>query len=390
MTKKYYYDDPYRREFEGVVLSCTPCKEGYLVELDGTAFYPAGGGQPGDTGTLGDTVVLDTHEREGRILHLCKDPLDVGSQVPGAIHWQRRFELMQQHSGEHLFSGLAHREYGLDNVGFHIGKEAVRVDLNGPLTLEEIQRVEHLTNQAIVENLPCTVTYPSPQELEQLAYRSKKALSGQVRIVNFGYADTCACCGTHVARTGEIGLVKVISAQPYKGGVRIFMQIGWQALADYEVRIQRIQALSQLLSAKPEDLTGAVEHLLHTSEETAQQLIAAKLKLFLAHLEQADLDQPMVVLFEEDLSPFDLCQCGKLLAQRVQAGAVLSGRDGTGYHYALVSEEQDMRPLCKALNEACSGRGGGKPHLVQGSLQGSRAEIAAFFQGAAFPLSDNR
>ena len=380
MTKKYYEQDPYLREFQGTVLSCQQAKDGYWVELDGTAFYPEGGGQPGDIGTLGAVRVLDTHVREDRVLHLCEQPLPVGETVTGQIDWQRRFAFMQQHSGEHLFSGLVHREFGWNNVGFHMGKEAVRVDVDGPMSAQDIQLAERLTNQAIVDNLPCCITFPTPEELQTLDYRSKKALTGPVRIVNFGYADTCACCGTHVARTGEIGLVEVISFQPYKGGMRILMQIGWQALADYEVRIQRLQALSQLLSAKPEDLLSATEHLLQSSEAVSQQFIALKQRIFLDHLAQADHQAPLVVLFEEGLTPFDLCQCGKLMAPQVPVGLVLSGSDQEGYHYAMVSEDQDVRAFGKALNAGCNGRGGGKPHLVQGSLTASRQEIDQFLQ----------
>lgn len=202
MTERIFYSDVYCRHFTAQVLSCQPRKKkGYEVVLDRTAFYPEGGGQPGDRGTLNDVTVSDTQERGEEIIHLTDQPLEVGAAVTGRLDWPHRFSLMQNHSGEHIVSGIIHRRTGGNNVGFHMGSDTITVDLDVELTAAELAEIEAEANRAVWANGVTQIFHPTAAELKELDYRSKKELSGDVRIVTFPGADTCACCGTHVSRT---------------------------------------------------------------------------------------------------------------------------------------------------------------------------------------------
>ena len=212
-TEKLYDQDPFLKEFTAQILSCEVIIDAWRVTLDRTAFYPEGGGQPADHGILGGAKVLDVREQDGVIFHICDKPVEIGETVTGSIDWDRRFDHMQQHSGEHIISGILCRLYHCDNVGFHLGAETVTIDYNADLTWEQVLKAERLANEAVWADRAVRIAFPSPAELAELDYRSKKELTGQVRIVEFPEADRCACCGTHVARAGQVGLVKVLSCQ---------------------------------------------------------------------------------------------------------------------------------------------------------------------------------
>ena len=229
--EKLYEENPFLARFTARVRSCAQGRKGWDVILDQTAFYPEGGGQPYDLGVLGGVQVLEVHEREGHVVHTCSAPLEVGSAVEGQIDWARRFDLMQHHSGEHIVSGLAHAMYGCDNMGFHMGADVITIDLSVELTQDQVRELEAAANRYIWEDRPVQITYPSPEELAHLEYRSKKAIEGQVRIVSFPGADTCACCGTHVSSSGQVGLVKLLSCQKFRSGVRIELVCGGRAFA---------------------------------------------------------------------------------------------------------------------------------------------------------------
>ena len=261
MTEKLYYNDPFCKTFTATVRACVQEKDAWAVTLDRTAFYPEGGGQPADHGTLGGVNVTGARERDGEVVHLCNGPLAVGEAVEGAIDWARRFDFMQQHSGEHIVSGILCGIFHCDNVGFHIGHDLVTIDFNAGLTAEDVLDIERRANQYIWEDHALSVAYPSPEELEKLDYRSKKALAGQVRIVSWPGADCCACCGTHVLRSGQVGLVKLLSCQKFREGVRIEMAAGGRALDRFNVIAGQNTRVSQLLSAKPDATAAAVERL---------------------------------------------------------------------------------------------------------------------------------
>ena len=379
-AEKLYYQDPHMREFDARVVSCAPGKHGFDVVLDRTAFYPEGGGQPGDTGMLGGVRVSDTHERGGEIVHYCDAPLETGSRVHGALDWQRRFDLMQQHSGEHLVSGIIHRRFGYDNVGFHMGAEMITIDLSGMLTPEQLRAVEQEANEAVWRDLPTEITYPDAETLRTLPYRSKKELSGEVRIVTFPGVDICACCGTHVKSTGEIGLIKIFSCEKFHEGVRLELLCGRRALEYLNGIYAQNRQISGLLSAKPMETADGVRRTL--DELSRQKARAAALETCVIEAQAAQYaGAGRLLLFEDGLSPDALRRLTD--AVMTQCGgrcAIFSGTDAEGYKYCVGEAGGDLRELTKALNTALRGRGGGKPFFVQGSVQALRSEIEAFFE----------
>ena len=260
-TIRLYYEDVYTKEFTATVLACREAKKGYHVVLDRSAFYPEGGGQPSDTGMLNDVKVTEVHEKDGELLHYTAKTLEAGTQVTGKIDWERRFDLMQQHSGEHIVSGLVHEAYGYDNVGFHMGSDVITIDFNGPLDEAQMAQIERKANEKIWENSAVEITYPDKEELEKLPYRSKKELTGKVRIVRFPGADLCACCGTHVSHTGEIGMVKLLSVVKFRDGVRMEMICGKRVLDYLSMVNEQNHQISVKLSAKADKTSEAVSRI---------------------------------------------------------------------------------------------------------------------------------
>lgn len=374
---KLYEQDPYLTTFSAAVQSCTQSKKGYDIVLDQTAFYPEGGGQPCDLGILGGTEVLDVQERGGQIIHTCKDPLEPGSTVTGTIDWARRFDLMQQHSGEHIVSGFAHSRWGCDNVGFHMGSELITIDLNTLLTEQDLAELEDQVNAYVWEDHPVQVRYPSKEELEQIPYRSKKAIDGQVRLITFPGADTCACCGTHISSSGQVGLVKLLSVQKFRDGVRIELVCGSRALRYLNTTLAQNRIVSNLLSAKPFQTGAAVERLLVETNQLKSHMLTMEQAHFAAVAEQY-AGAGDVVVFEDGLSPDSLRRlCDAVLDVCGGRCACFSGEEG-GFKYAIGHRGGDLRVFTKALNQTLSGRGGGKPEFVQGRVQAEQASIEAF------------
>lgn len=378
MTEKLFYQDAFLTAFQGTVLECTQEKDGWSVVLDRTAFYPEGGGQPADHGTLDGRVVHDVRENCGKVLHFCDGPLTVGQTVSGHIDWDRRFDFMQQHSGEHIVSGILCGKFGCDNVGFHIGHELVTIDFNAELSTEDVAFVEKKANAYIWEDHSIDVSYPSLDALEVLAYRSKKALSGQVRIVSWPEADCCACCGTHVRSSGQVGMVKLISCQKFRDGVRIEMAAGNRALQWINKISEQNTNVSQLLSAKPGETAAAVERL---------QKEVYLLKGRVAELEERDFARKAeeltgkgdVLLMEGPMEGGSLRKlCGAVKEKCGGRCAVFAG-DGETFQYAAAWDGGDLRGFVKELNAALNGRGGGKPEFVQGSVKASEESIRKFF-----------
>lgn len=380
MTEKLFYCDPFLKEFTASVLRCEQEKEYYAVVLDRTAFYPEGGGQSADHGTLNHTAVLDTRQRGDEIVHLCTAPLEVGCTVQGTIDFARRLDLMQQHSGEHIVSGLICSRFGCDNVGFHVGRDTVTIDFNAEITPEELGEVEQLANRYIQEDHPVVITYPSDEERKTLPYRSKKELTGAVRIVTFPGADCCACCGTHVNRSGQVGLVKLLSVVKFREGVRIEMLAGNRAIRHFDAVLAQNTHISQLLSAKPYETAAAVTRLqeqLYALQGRVMRLEAAE---FARKAEQyAGAGD---VLLWEDALPAESVRklCTAVLERCGGRCAVFAGTDGS-FQYAVGQPGGDLRALGKELNAALKGRGGGKPEFIQGSAACTAAEVRAFFEG---------
>lgn len=284
-TVKLYEADAYLGEFTATVKKCISEAGIYKVELDQTAFYPEGGGQPADQGTLGDARVLDVQEVDGTIWHTVTQLLEPGTEVVGKLDFERRFSNMQNHSGEHIVSGIIAREYGYHNVGFHMGSEAVTVDFDGVLTKEQLFEIEQQANDAVLRNVPITASLPDREELAQMEYRSKKEIEGQVRLITVEGYDCCACCGTHVSSTGEIRLIKLLGVQNYKGGVRISMLCGEKAFRDYLIKHTNLVGIGQLLSVKPEEAGDAVVRLKEKNIELKKELKQLKKQLYILEQE---------------------------------------------------------------------------------------------------------
>ena len=260
-TAKLYETDPYVQTFTATVLVCTPAGEQFAVQLDRTAFYPEGGGQPCDTGALGTALVTDVQEHGGVITHTVSAALPVGQTVEGRIDWARRRDHMEQHTGEHILSGTLHRLFGAENVGFHIGSPAVRMDMSVPLTAGQLAEAEARANAVIRADAPVRCWYPAPEDLAKLTYRSKKEIEGQVRIVTIPGADVCACCGTHTRTTGQVGQIKILASENYKGGVRLSIVCGARALEAAQAMRARQADIGALLSAKADQTAVAVHRV---------------------------------------------------------------------------------------------------------------------------------
>ena len=379
--EKLYYQIPYIRQFEAKVLSCEKGKKGFEVVLDRTAFYPEGGGQPSDTGTLGKSRVLEVHEQGERVVHYTDKELEEGQTVTGEIDWGSRFSNMQQHSGEHIVSGLIHGRYGYDNVGFHMGRDEMTIDLNGILTWEELMEIEKEANAVVFANRRIAVTYPSKEELQKLDYRSKKELSGQVRIVDVPGADCCACCGTHVEYTGEIGAIKFLSMIHYKGGVRISMLCGAKAMEDYRRKTDQAIEISNLLSAKQDRLAEAVERLKNEGAEKDARIGILTRELLNLKLERYENGQELLLVFETEMTPLQIRQFCDLLLEngKAKTAAVFTEDAKGGFHYCAGSRSCDMKQAGKTLNARLNGRGGGSPLMIQGTFQASEEEIRKVF-----------
>lgn len=387
MTERLYYADVYCREFFAEVTDCREGKHGYEITLDRTAFYPEGGGQPGDRGVLvtmqQDLVVIsDVHEKHGEVVHYADRPLEPGTAVAGRIDWAYRFDLMQNHSGEHIVSGLVHEKFGFENVGFHMSADRMTVDFSGEFSVEDMRLLELRANEVVWKNVPVGIRLYSEEEVKMLQYRSKKELHGQVRIVTFPGADVCACCGTHVGHSGEIGLIKLISLHKFRGGVRMEMVCGRKALEYVNEIGTQNQQISVLLSAKPGETADAVAHLKETEEKTRFRMNQMEQEVFARKAENLK-NAGDVLLFEDGLSPDSVRKLAVAVMEVCNGRcAVFSGDDEQGYKYGIGKQDGDLRTFVKEMNQTLHGRGGGKPFFAQGSVMAKRAEIEAFFKNA--------
>lgn len=378
-TVKLYYENAYTQDFTAVVQSCEAVKNGFAVTLDRTAFYPEGGGQPADHGTLGEARVLDVHEKDGVVTHLCDRALSVGAEVGGRIDWARRFDHMQQHSGEHIISGLLCSTFHCDNVGFHMGADAVTIDYNAPITWEQALEVERRANAYIWADHPIRIWYPSAEELATLPYRSKKELTGAVRITEFPGADRCACCGTHVSSSGQVGLLKLLSCQKFRDGVRLELLCGQRALDCLAAGWEQARQIGQALSVKPQSAFAAVSRL-------QEELLSLKEKA--ARLEEADFAHVAaqyrgagsVLHIAEPLDGDGARRLCDAIAKAAGGRcAVFAGQDGD-YRYAVIESGGDLRQFIKDMNTALHGRGGGRDGFAQGSAACTAEEVRTFFQ----------
>ena len=378
MTDKLFYKSVTDSEFEAEVKSCLKTEKGYQIILDRTLFYPEGGGQPADNGIICNAEIYDVQDSNGEVVHYSDKPLEVGAKVKGSVDMDRRHRLMQQHSGEHIVSGLIHNKFGYDNVGFHMGSDCITIDFNGTLTERDLDGIEKEANEIIYRDFEPHIFYPSSEELARLAYRSKKELEGDVRIVSFAECDTCDCCGLHVVRTGEIGIIKIIGFQKYKGGTRVSMLAGRQAYEDYAKKDIAVHGISTLLSSKPYEIKAAVEKLMNERNEIKEQLVSAKRKIFEMKMASVKDDEKCPVFFEDGLEPFELRLFADMLMEKFPSAAVFCGNDEEGYKYAIGSNKADVVLFIKEANNALNGKGGGKGNMVQGSFAAKADEIERY------------
>ena len=380
-TRRLYYEDVYQKEFTAKVLECRKVKKGYHILLDQIVFYPEGGGQPSDTGVLNQVKVREVHEKEGELLHYTEEAIEPGTTVQGKICWERRFDLMQQHSGEHMVSGLIHEAFGYDNVGFHMGGDVVTIDFNGMLDEGQMAEIEQKVNRRIWENAKVEITYPSPEELKILPYRSKKELTGQVRIVSFPGTDICACCGTHVAYTGEIGMVKLLSVVKFRDGVRMEMISGKRVLNYLNMISEQNHQISVKLSAKPEKTAEAVSRLYDENFRLRGCVARMEEEMFAAEAEK-HTGCGNVLLFKEGMDAEGVRRLTDAVMQSCGGRCALFSDNGDGsFKYAIGEADGDLRQFTKEMNQALNGRGGGKPFFVQGSVRASEKEIRSYFAG---------
>ncbi len=408
MSVKLFDTDSHQRVFEGTVVSCEwdeRCKA-FGVILDQTAFFAEGGGQMADEGVLyvpgedGKTVlnVLHVKEQGEDAVHFVSKELRPGTKVRGEIDWEKRFDRMQQHSGEHIYSGLVYRAKGYHNVGFHLGEAITRLDFDGPLTEEEIRSFEREANRIIWENLPIRVTYPEKAMLDTLDYRSKKELTGAVRIVYVGEegqeVDCCACCAPHVKRTGEIGLLKIIHSENYKGGVRLLMVCGNRALQDYRIKQETLSALAQSMSTSEEKVASSVAKLTEEkgklTEKAAQ--LAKELVRFKAEelLERAgaleENSGKRVICWEETLldqkAARDLVNLlvEKTAAEGETIVAAMMPGEGGGSFLLAASATVNMKEIGNILRKEKGFKGGGSPAMIQGTIYLSNNELAEYLR----------
>lgn len=380
MTKLYDLDS-YIKEFTAKVVACEENGDGnFRVILDQTAFFPTAGGQTCDTGKIDDKDVLDVLIENEIVIHIVKDPVPVGKTVACKIDWDVRFRKMQHHSAEHIVSGIATKIFECDNVGFHLSDKEVTIDYNKELTESQLLLLEQKANKAVWDNLTIDARYPDLSELPNIPYRAKLDLTENVRIVTIPGIDICACCAPHVKSTGEIGVIHLKDMMRHRGGVRIRMICGQDALSDYQEKAKSVLAISNLLSAKQEEVADAVSNLLLQIGDKNRKIAELSKALAVLKAESIKETQDNICIFEEtgDIEALRLlANLGK--AKTTKMCCVLSGNDADGYSYIIASENINLREISKDINTALSGRGGGREDMIQGSFSETKEKIEKYF-----------
>lgn len=411
--KKLFYEDTHILDFTAVITNCSTDEKrrGIWLELDQTAFFPEEGGQSADKGTINGLNVLDVQIKNDIICHLVQisDPTDCsasvsqspeedhvdtfstntkssfspGQTITGHVDWQQRFDFMQQHSGEHILSGLLHNHFGFRNVGFHLGATEATMDFDQPISLEMLREIEKEANEIIWKNLPVHTYFPTKEELAVLEYRSKIDIEGDVRIVEIPGVDICACCAPHVERTGEIGMIKILSAQSHRGGVRIHILCGSRALQDYTFKQDTCSRITARLSASPDQLVSGVERIMEESNnrKQARDKLAEQMLQLQISLLPAPEDNPHPILFTELDNPVAVRNAVNSLCEKYSGYvSAFSGNDLTGYRFIIGSSSMDCRNVASLLRSALQAKGGGTPPMVQGSVQANASSILSIME----------
>lgn len=381
MTEKLYYSDSHLSRFTACVVDCREEKGGFRVALDKTAFFPEGGGQAADTGRIGEVSVLDAHERGGIVWHYTDAPVAVGMECECEVDFEKRYRRMQNHSGEHIVSGITHTLHGADNVGFHMGAECMTIDFDRELDWNELMEIERRANEAVRANLPIIATFPDETDLKTLQYRSKLELTENVRIVEIPGIDVCACCAPHVSHTGEVGLIKILDSVRHRGGVRVSLVCGMDALDTVRDMQKNVTEAGRLLSAKRGEVSAAVERVL-AQEQTLKVRVAALGMAYARRLAATEKTREgNICVFDNVLDEVALRELVNLLADKCTGyAAAFSGDDEQGYRYIVGSRHVDLRRASRDINAGIGGRGGGKPEMIEGRASKSAAEIREFIE----------
>ena len=380
MTEKLYYKDAYIKSFSAIVTSAVERDGHFVIELDKTAFFPEEGGQSSDKGRIGEARVLAVEEKDGRIFHTVDMPFSVNESVRCEIDFEDRFDKMQCHTAEHIVSGLIHRLYGFDNVGFHLGNDEITLDINGILNGEMIDKVELLANEAVYKNVPISVFYPSEEVAKGMDYRSKLDITENLRIVEISGYDICACCAPHVNSTGQIGIIKLIDYMKHRGGTRIKMLAGKRAYLDYQEKSKSTLEISAMLAVPRSKIASGVKNYIAASESCEFKLKGAYQRIAALEAELvAPTDKNAVVIVSE-IGMQDAREIVNRLMKKVKGvSVVIFGMEGA-YSYVMGSENKDMISVCKAANAALSGKGGGRPPMMQGSFVAPADQIKKYFE----------
>ena len=383
-TEKIYEVQGDAYLFDACVTSCTKVEDGFEVTLDKTIFFPGGGGQQADVGDIDGISVIKLAEVGDEIVHTLTSPLEVGQTVKCRLDADLRLRRMQNHGGEHIVSGIVNRKYGFNNVGFHMGEDDITIDFDGVLDRRQLQEIEALANRAIVEDRPISVSFPAPDQLAALEYRSKKELSGRVRIVEIEGFDRCACCAPHLPRTGMVGLIKILDFIHYKGGIRVHLLCGFDALEDYHRRYTATAEISALLSAPQNQVAAAVTRLHEEIGQLRGEIGELRRKLLTLRADAVAATEGNICIFEDadangmrHLANICVEKCGGVCA-------VFTGDDQNGYKYIIASRTKNLRDLIPTINQALSARGGGSPQMIQGSCTATRERIEEFFLDKSF------
>ena len=387
-TIKLYDNDSHQKEFTARVLSCIPSGTFFKVELSETLFFPEGGGQPADTGimrftengSLTETFVSDVKIEGVKLFHFTDKAVPEGAKINGIIDWEKRFSRMQNHSGEHVVSGIIHSMFGYENIGFHLTDEYATCDYNGTLTKKDILEIERRANEAVFSNLKITCEYPSPEILNDLNYRSKLELTEDVRIVTIDGIDVCACCAPHVNTTGEIGLIKIVNHEKSHGGTRLHLRCGRLALSDYNEKQDNILRIIDMLSARQFETADLVQKLINTNQELNHEI--SKKSAQIAECRLSLLEDKVygnLVIFLPDADTDTL----RILADKGRTKCtgifIALTNQGNSYRYMITSSGLELSKLVKEYNVALNGRGGGKDEMVQGTFGASLEDIKKYF-----------
>ena len=381
MTEKLFYKDSKIFAFEAICLSCEPAGNGFVSTLDRTAFFPEGGGQLADTGYIGNIRVTDVHEKGGQVLHYSDKPLNPGEHYSCGIDSEQRLRRMQNHSGEHIVSGLIHAKFGYDNVGFHMGDDFMTIDFNGEISEEELNDIEQKANEAIRDNRKITAEFPSQDELQSLDYRSKLELTENVRIVSIDGIDVCACCAPHMYSTGEVGIIKLLDSMRHRGGTRINCVCGMDAFDYFCKEHNNATEISRLLSSPRNDIPAYVSRKLDSENELKSRIAALSGEIIGYIAGSIPESSHSICIFKDELDEISQRELVNLLIPKTESiAAVFCGNDTDGYRYIMGSRNIDLRKISKELNAAINGRGGGKPEMISGRSSASKYDIDNYFK----------